>query len=467
MRNIKFKIFFASILLIFFGFPLRLYFRLPIYPHKRGEYTTTFNTNDASILNWASKFDIVEIGGVGDITPRKTIQFLKERNVKRIFLYDWMPAVYYYIDDFNYSFVNWIYENRYHATLNPDGPFPHTQSEGYDFARDYYLDFAYSDVVSKRVDFICDLSIMNGYNGIFYDWGPGMFIFEPEYSAIKENFNNRHPDISYLTTVGNFYRQLRHRCDEFNIQIMSNQGYRNGKNVLPYVDYDMAESYIVGFDYYGRILDVDGYGEIEVPETDFFPVSEPGNESFSDTLFYLDEIESLIKKFAGSRFKKFIFMDYAAPEFKFDSKKSKYIPFKPKDAIFLSFATAKLINQVSYLQVPFDPHLEFSNIYFVDLGKPLQNYYLKNDIEKYAIRFFQNGFTLVYYGNQLEKEILLNSNFIPDDTYYFDLYTNRWEFSSDHVIKLKIKTKVDKRTGKTIPAGRIVMYGNINRIILQ
>ncbi len=457
MRRLCFALIF---LFSFFSFSLDNKFLLfpKNYPKKRGDFAPTFNTNDYSILNFVSRFNAVEIGGVGDITPQRTIVYLKNKGVKRIFCYDWMPAVYYYLDGGNYPFVEWVYDNRYSATLNPDGPFPHTESEGYTFAREYYLDFLNEDVVNRKVDFITNLVIENGYNGIFFDWASGVFILEPEYSTIKSYFDEKHPHNSYLESVGYFYQALKEKCKNIDIQIITNQGYRNAENVLPYTTYDMAESYIVGYDYFGKTLNVDGYGNIEVPETQFFPVSEQGEEDFSDTLYYLNEIDSLIKQYAGEGFKKFIFMDYAAPEFVYNEKRGVYIPKKPKNAIFLSFATAKLINQTSFLEVPFDQHLEFSEIYFVNLGRALEANYEVNWEEKYAVRFYQNGFVFVYFGDSLESNIEIESNFLPGYGFVFDMFSERWLYINRHSISIHIKSKIDPLTGKVIPIGRVFMY---------
>ena len=428
------------------------------YPEKRGDFASTFNTNDYSILDFISRFNQVEIGGVGDIAPQTTITFLKKRGVKTIFCYDWMPAVYYYIDGDNYPFVNWVYENRYTVTLNPGGPFPHTESEGYDFAREYYVDFLNQTLIEKRLDFLEGIVSDNGYNGLFFDWGSGVFILEPEYEAIREYFLNKHPNQCYLDSVKNFYSALRERCNQLNIKIFTNQGYRNAENVLPYVNYDMAESYIVGFDYFGKRLNVEGYGIIEIPETQYFPVSEEGSESFHDTLYYLDLIDSLIKQFAGKHFKRFVCMDYAAPEFVFNEKSGSYIARKPRDAIFLSFASAKLINQTSFLEVSFDPHLEFSNVYFVNLGGALGDNYQLNQKEQYVIRFYQNGFVMVYFGDSLKKDILIHSDFLPQYGFVYDVFSDRWLYINDHKILINIKTKIDPLTGKVIPAGRVFVY---------
>ncbi len=156
-----------------------------------------------------------------------------------------------------------------------------------------------------------------------------------------------------------------------NVKVFPNQGFRNAENVLPFVNYDMAESYVVSLNYSGKSFNVEGYGIEKIPETLFFPVSQDGKEDFYDTLYYLGLVDSLIKEYGGEDFRKFVFLNYAAPDFVFNKKKEKLCRQKPCDAIFLSFATVKLIHRTSFLEVSFDPYFEFSNVYFVNLAHAL------------------------------------------------------------------------------------------------
>ncbi len=428
------------------------------YPVKRGDFASSFSSPSQKMLIWLLKFDVVEMGGVGDFASIYAINFLKRCGVKEVLCYDWMPAVYYYLDGNNYEFVDWVYETRYLTTLNPEGPFPHTETEDYDFAREYYLDFGNSDVIERRVDFIENALKKYGYSGVFWDWGPGVFIDEPGYSEMKKNFQQRHPEMEYKKAVGLFYAELKKRFDEDDFVIFTNQGYRNAENVLPYVDYDMAESYVTGDFYSGKTLNVRGYGKIKVPETLYFPVSEEGEENFYDTLYHVRYVHELVSTYGGKDFKKFVFMNYAAPEFVYDEKSGEYIPEPPKKAIFLSFATAKLVNETAYLEVPFNNDFNIYNIYFVNLGQALGSDFIVNEEEQYAIRFFENGFVFVYFGNEVQKQIKVSDDFIPKGVYYYDLYNKKWQKASSHSIILNIKTDIDTVSGRTIPAGRVVLY---------
>ncbi len=428
------------------------------YPEKRGDFASCYTSPPQAVKDWLCNFDVVEIGGVGDIASQETLNYLKRRGVKKLFCYDWMPAVYYYISGENYDFTNWVYENRQIAALNPNGPFPHTAEMGYDFAKDYYLDFGNKEVIKRRVSFITKIISENSYSGVFWDWAPGVFIDEPEFSVMKNNFAQRHPGEKYSDAVGEFYSALRKRCDSMGFEIFTNQGYRNAKNVLPYADYDMAESYAVDYFYPGKKIRVKGYGEIDMPQTLYFPVSPDGHPSFYDTLFYAGYVENLVKKYGSGHFKKFVFMNYAAPEFVYDKDSEEYLARPPKNAIYLSFATAKLVDETAYLEVPFDKNLEKDRVYFVRLGKAFGENFAINKKEGFAVRYFENGISLVYFGDKTEKTITLESEFIPRSSYFFDVYSGKWEKFGGGKITLHIKTRKDPLTGKTIPAGRIIMY---------
>ncbi len=183
---------------------------------KRGDYCPGFITKDKKLINWFSKFDMVEMGGIDDPAGKRTIGLLKTNRVKTILAYDWMPAIYYYIDGENNPFSIYIYKNRYELTLNPYGPFPHADEMGYFFLRDYYLDLLNEEVVEKRIQFELNFLKKYGYNGLFFDWGAGVFIDNLQYKQIKENFKFKHPEKDYADSVENFYKKLKKRLKPYN-----------------------------------------------------------------------------------------------------------------------------------------------------------------------------------------------------------------------------------------------------------
>ena len=440
--------------------PHREYIHL-IYPTKRGDFASSYASPPDDVLKWLARFNIVEIGGVGDSARPDTIAFLKENGVSDVLCYDWMPAVYYYLSGDNYPFTEWIYENREETTLNPNGPFPHTESMGYDFAREYYLDFGNPAVISKRVAFTVNFLKKHSYTGVFWDWAPGVFIDEPEYAQIKSNFTHKHPASDYKNTVGTFYALLKKKLSPEGYVIFTNQGYRNAKNVLPYTNYDMAESYTTSDSDSTQKIETENYGTINAPHTIYFPVSEEGKETFDDTLFYLNYVENLVKRYGSKNFKKFVFMNYAAPKFVFDRSCGKYIAQPPRKAIYLSFASAKLVGETAYLGVPFDSRLEKDDVYFAELGKPLGKTFIKNEKEKYTVRFYENGFVLVYFGQNTEQKIRLPNRLIPKNKFCYDMFTGNLLETCGRSVEITVRTEKDIYSGKMIPAGRVVMYCNV------
>lgn len=441
--------FVASILVMFFitsqpSIGINSFF----FKTKKGDYAT-FVKSDSFV--WASKFKIVEIGASDTEAPQKIIAELKKKGVRPVF-YDWAPAGYYHKEeDINNTFIRWVYKNRTSVSLNPNGPFPMCAAEN-GTCKDYYFDFGNEKVVFKKADFINRFAQENGYGGVFFDWASGTFINEPEYKEMKGNFSKRHPKSSYIRSIGNFYRLMKDK----NITIITNQGFRNAENVLPFTDYDMTESYGTGTAYTGKTLYVKGIGRTEVPQTVYFPVSEDYRKgSLKDTIYYLNYLRDLREKYKNGSLKNFIYMNYAAPIF-VPCGNDTFRATEPKNAIFYNYALAKLCNFVCYTEVPFDHALERDNVYFYDLGKPLGKSYQK--INGGYVRYYENGFVVL--GNwQKKTKIVLHSQNIKSYSPLYDLFEKKWIRPSGYFsASITISPEKDELTGKFAPAGRVFLY---------
>jgi len=154
--------------------------------------------------------------------------------------YDWMPAFYYYTEGKNREFVAWLYKNRNMTTLNPQGPFLHCRENHYDWCQDYYYDLANKEVLQKRVDDLVQNMKLRGFRGLFFDWASGSYIEEEGYKPMLQNFKKIYTKQSYFDFVSKFYQKL----NNLNIFVVTNQGFRKAKYILPFVNYDMTESYI-------------------------------------------------------------------------------------------------------------------------------------------------------------------------------------------------------------------------------
>ena len=432
-------------------------------PMKRGEYATGRVYGDNKEMEWLSKFDMVHAGSIEEPLSENKIEYLRENGVKYLIFDDWLPAGYYYLEGNNTDFMKWIYLHRNDATLNPEGPFPHCEEEGYTWMHDYYFDFGNNEVIKKRADYIKNGIEKYGYDGIFFDWGNGLFLEEPQYREINATWHKRHPSMDYSYAASSFLKTLRDYCP--GIKIINNQGFREAHYYLPALDYDMTESYITDYGFYGKKLYVEGEGLIEVPQTIYYPVSmDEFNGSINDTVYYMNYLESLKNEYGGSDFKHFIYMNYAAPEFHYTGRKENghdvYAPAIPKNAIYYGYAMAKLVGEIEYTEVPWNHTYERCNVYFYDIGKPIGNNYTK--IGNAFVRYYTNGFVIAGEWNG-RSTITLSSKYIPSNTNIYDAFESKWSRSEEHSITITINPQIDELTGRMAPCGRVFVYErNIN-----
>ncbi len=426
-------------------------------PTVRGDYVTGSSTPDEEELAWLGKFEVVHAGGLEDPLPEAAIARLRAAGVRTILVYDWLPGGYHYTDgEPDNPFMSWIYENRFWATLNPDGPFPHCTEEGYDWCEDYYYDLGDPRVRARRVDYLVDFVKAHGYDGVFFDWGNDWFLDDPGYETMRELYRSRHPDLPYSQAIAAFFAELRAR----GIVVQPNQGFRDPAEILPAVDLDMTESYITDYDYFGRQLYVEGYGYIEVPETLYYPVSEdPRRGRLADTLYYVGYLEDLIGKYAGPDFRGMVFMNYAAPDFVPTERHAGghrvYRASPPRNAIHYGYTVAKLVGEPAYTEVPFDHFLERDLVYFYDLGEPLGESY--QEIAGGYVRYYTGGLVLVGEWQE-ETTITLSSPHIPADVPVYDAFEEEWLRSGESTLTVTVRPHPDPLTGRMSPSGRVYVY---------
>ncbi len=426
-------------------------------PYKKGDYATGSPHPDSAELSWLLNFNMVEIGGIGDGISSTAIEALHNAGCT-ILGYEWMPAGYHFTDGTpDNPFMSWVYEHRDTLTLNPNGPFPHC--EGYDWCEDYYYDLALNELVTQRVDFLLTAFRDTGLDGLFFDWAAGNFIYEPEYAPIRDTFETRHPGMEYPEAVENFYRALKERDSSF--LIVTNQGFREHRYILPVTDYDMTESYATTDEYFGDSLYVEGVGFTEIPKTIYYPVSvDYRTGHIEDQIFYLNYLKSVGDSSGGTNFKNFIYMNYAAPLFVPTGDTVEGHPvfraIPPRNAIFFGYAIPKLLNYMVYTEVPWDHKLERDSIYFLNIGEPLGTTYdsLGNHV---YVRYYSGG--LVAAGEWEDTTLVhLESPHIPTQVMVYDAYERRWDTTGTNSINFIIKPEYDSVTGRMAPAGRVFVY---------
>ena len=425
---------------------------------KHGSYAATSVFADFEAIAWAKQFDIVELGGVDD--KRISYDLLKNKDllsIKHHIAYDWMPAFYYYTGSKNREFVNWLYKNREFATLNPDGPFLHCRENHYDWCEDYYYNLANKNVFDKRVKDLMNNMKSKGFNGVFFDWASGGFILEKKYSSLLANFKKHNPDKNYFKLVGKFYKELRDK----KIFVVTNQAFRKHQYLLPFVSYDMTESYITTDKEITKKLQIQNKGWVDkISVTNYFPIYE-NSHTLEDSLHFIDLLTRYKKEYKKYGFKNFIYMNYLAPVYKKVYASSLlYREEKPKNGIYFSYAMAKLTDNIVYAEVPENHKLERDDIYFYKLGKPLGKSYEKLKSIGGYIRFYQNGFVLVSKAHSHNIYINIKSHFLPYDAKVYDAYSESWIQGRQKNVTLKLHFAQRSFKQSFLPLGRVYLYAH-------
>ena len=422
---------------------------------KAGDYATGSIFGDSDEINWIKKFNIAELGGIDD--HHITHQILQKKGIFKIkhhIAYDWMPAFYYYTEGKNRKFIHHLYKNRDKTTLNPKGPYIHCKENNYNWCQDYYYNFGDQAVLDAKINDLITNMKKKGFNGLFFDWASGGYILDKEYKTVYENFKKLNPKKDYFRMVGNFYKKLKER----GIFVVTNQAFRKDAYLLPYISYDMTESYITTDKEIAKKIQIKNKGWVDkIPVTNYFPIYE-NSKSIKDSLQFIDLLTKYKKKYKKYGFKNFIYLNYLAPKFKKTQSPSLYEMQKPKNGIYFSYAMAKLTDNFVYAEVPYDHKLERDDVYFYNLARPLGKYYIKLDAIDGYVRFYQNGFVLVSKGYSNQKYLKIISSFIPNNRPIYDAYNKTWIKSKKNSAVVKLDFQKDTFTTKPLPLGRVFLY---------
>ena len=421
-----------KIILIFFT--ILLY----SFPLKKGDFATG-NIFDNSQTKWLKKFKIIDVGGIDDKNIDKKM-VIKYNNI--VLGYDWLPAFYFYKDGSNNSFVKKLYSHKNKTTLNPNGPFPHCKNMGYNWCDDYYYNFGDKNVIDNKIDFLIKNLKQKKFNGLFFDWAGGDFILQKEYKSIYNNFKKLNPTKNYFKMISLFYKKLKQK----NIFFITNQAFRHHKYLLPFIKYDMTESYGTTDKYIKNRIQILNKGFVDkVPITDYYPI----DGSLKGSLFYLNLLTKYKKLYKNKGFQNFIYLNYLAPDYKqIYPNQPLYKEIKPKNGIYFAFALAKLTDNIVYSEVDENRNLERDEIYFYKLGKVTGKNYQKIAKNIY-VRFYQNGFVLVSDAFSKSKTIKIETN-----KPFYDVYNKKWIKNGTIILNYQ----QDIFTKKFLPLGRLFIY---------
>lgn len=425
---------------------------------QKGGYASVSLFDETDAAQWARGFNIVELGDIND--NRLTYRLLKKEGILSIthhIAYDWMPAFYYYTSGDNSGFVSWLYANRSFATLNPNGPFIHCRQSHYDWCQDYYYNLGNKEVFKKRVDNLIYKIKQKGFNGIFFDWASGGYILQKEYKPVLAYFHQLNPHKNYFELIAEFYKTLRQK----GVFVVTNQAFRKHKYLLPFVTYDMTESYITDTRHIKKNIQIQGVGWVDsLPITNYYPIYAD-HHTLKDSLKFINLLTKYKKEYRKDGFKNFIYMNYLAPAYKkVYSSGLLYKEIEPKNGIYFGYAMAKLTDNLVYAEVPQNRKLEQDNIYFYKLGKPLgQSYSRLENIGGY-IRFYRHGFVLTCKAHRHNIYLKISSKFLPKKTDVYDAYNKVWLKVRDRSLIVKLHFIQNRFTKKYLPLGRVYLYKN-------
>ncbi|MCF6173572.1 MAG: hypothetical protein L3J44_07330 [Campylobacteraceae bacterium] len=423
---------------------------------KRGDYVLASLFSDDEEMVWANKFNIAELGGVDDVHITSKLMIKKGAlKIRHHIGYDWMPAFYYYTNGKNRKYVDWLYKNREKMTLNPNGPFLHCKKNGYDWCEDFYYNYGDKKLLESRVDDLLKNMKSKRFNGLFFDWASGRFIDTKEYKSIENYFLKQSPKMKYFEFIGKFYKTLKNR----GVFVVTNQAFRKEKYLLKHVTYDMTESYITTDTVKKIKLQIVGIGWVDsIKVTNYYPIYK-NSKTIKDSLHFIDILTKYKKKYKKYGFKNFIYLNYIAPDYErvYDSV-PLYRLKKPKNAIYFSYAMAKLTDNMVYAQIAKNKDLERDDIYFYDLGKPLDKSYKKLSAIDAYIRFYENGFVLASSAYKRDIYLKILSLHIPKKRDIYDAYNDTWLYSDGKSVNIKLNFKKDIFSHKYLPAGRVYLY---------
>jgi hypothetical protein len=178
-------------------------------------------------LEWLSHFDVVV---THDPLPAAQVAALHERGT-RLVLYEWAVAFYASrATPFDARLLA-----SHHALLNRQ---PLRGGLGANDSDAYYFDPASTIHAAERPKAIAARLREIGYDGVFLDTTTAESVHRDALAAYRA----QHPDVPYDRAFASFMHNLRVALRGG--IVVTNQGYRDADDYLPFVDYDVTESLI-------------------------------------------------------------------------------------------------------------------------------------------------------------------------------------------------------------------------------
>jgi len=341
--------------------------------------------------------------------------------------------------------------------LNPDDPVRRRP----DAPPAHFFDFNNADFRRFHADWLKRRLDETGYNGIYFDI-MGEYGVPDEVMAL---WRKRYPNESYDAAGARFVSELREAIGKK--LIGGNMAYRGWRHYFPHIDYSHKESN--GTSHRGaepvRVY-LEGAGWRDVRETVYRQWDGPGGYKELNTP----------RREAEKNYPDVFTCDlnYIFPRCvetgtvrQVDGRTVRvYRQVIDRPAIHYGYALAKLSDRGSYACdvssrtidtiERWTPDFVRDDVYFVDLGPPLEDDYRERD--EVVIRYFRNGFVAVTRHNR-RAEFTVHANMIPKGAIgLWDLF-ERKEVDDWHLKRsLAIEPTHYPATGIDNPGGRVYLY---------
>jgi putative glycosyl hydrolase-like family 15 (GHL15) protein len=308
-------------------------------------------------LAWYTRFDVLVAGAI--LSP-ETSQRLRERGTKLV-AYEWSSA--FYPDDEASAPAAWQDGMKTRLSDWMLNQTPISGGAALDGKRAYWYDFSNAEFRQHRAAYLAGRLEESGYDGLFFD----TLGYEQLPPPIRRAYRERSGRDDYNRAQGAFLAELRQRIG-FGRIIFTNQGYRQPDHFLPHSDLDLSESYFTFQSNGGTTF-------------------RPWHDSAKPWDAVRTPMDKLIEP-AAAQFPKvrFVHLNYAAGD-----------PDTVRRAARYSFACARLWNHQSYLVAP-APAAEVEEIYFAELGRPVDKGYRENSAANVAWREYQHAVVAINAG---------------------------------------------------------------------
>ncbi|HYI10742.1 MAG TPA: hypothetical protein VEK57_16900 [Thermoanaerobaculia bacterium] len=291
-------------------------------------------------LEWYGRFDVLV---THDPLPRPQVDALHRQGTK-VALYEWAVAYYAALA------IPW---QRSAPVLN------RTPLRGHLGATDadaFYFDPATREHGRGRAELLARRLRAIGYDGVFLDTTTSASV-HPD--ALAE-YQRRHPEVSYDEAFAQFLSNLSKSVEV----IVTNQGYRAAKHILPYADWDVSESLIT------RPLD----GRFV-----FRPWNDP-KDRWNSTAYLMKELIGPVQR--------------AYPQVRFAH--INYIDAVERERVADLVAISRLYDAEAVIARPDLAQMIESDLLLHDLGMPRT----RVDRENGAYRFYSDGFIAYNAGSK-------------------------------------------------------------------